>query len=63
MNVIEMRANKDALREETPTAATKDSKLGLIQTQNLMSVFSKTITDRAKRFSPMKTTFQEEKIE
>ena len=35
-------------------------KVGLIRTPNLTSIFWKTIIDRAKRFSPMKTTFQDE---
>ena len=57
MNNSEMRANEDALGEETATAA-KNLKFGLIRTQTLASIFSKTIINRAKRFSPVKTTFQ-----
>ena len=56
-----MRANKNALGEETATAA-KNLSFGLNRTRKLTSIFSKTIIDRAKRFSPMKTTFQDEQL-
>ena len=62
MNTSEMRANENALREETATAA-QNLKFGLIRTLTLRSIFSKTIVDRAKRFSPIKTTFQGEQVE
>ena len=49
MFISEMRANKDALAEETATAAL-NVKFGLIRTRTLTSNFSKTIIDRVKRF-------------
>ena len=54
MNVFEMRANENALREDKVTAA-KISKFGLIRTPTLTSIFSKIIIDRAEHFSPMQT--------
>ena len=62
MNTSEMRANENALREEKVTAA-KTLKFGLIRTLTLTSIFSMTIIDRAKRFSTIKTTFQDEQVE
>ena len=56
-----MRANENALREQTATAA-QNIKVGLIRTPTLTPIFSKTIIDRAKRFSPIKTTFQGEQV-
>ena len=61
MNISEMRANEDALGDETATAALS-SKIGSIWTRTLTSIFSKTMLDRAKRFSTMKTTIQGEKV-
>ena len=61
MNISEMRANEDALGDETATAALS-SKIGSIWTRTLTSIFSKTMLDRAKRFSPMKTTIQGKKV-
>ena len=61
MNISEMRAKEDALGEETSTAAL-GLKFGPSRTRNLTSIFSKTMIDRAKRFSPMKTTFQDEQV-
>ena len=56
-----MRANESALHEEKATAA-QNIKVGLIRTPNLTSIFSKTIIDRAKQFSPKKITFQDKQV-
>ena len=61
MNISEMRANKDALHVETATAALS-LKFGLIRTRTLTSIFSKTIIDKGKQFSPMITTFQGKQV-
>ena len=61
MNISEKRANEDALGEKTATAA-YNLNIGLIRTRTLMLIFSKTMIDRAKRFSLMKTTFQGEQV-
>ena len=61
MNTSEMRTNDNTLREEKVTAA-KNLKVGLIRTLTLTSFFSKTVIDRVKWFSPMKTTFQDKQV-
>ena len=61
MNTSEKRANESILREET-AAAVQSIKIGIIRTRNLTSIFSKTIIDRAKRISPMETTFKDEQV-
>ena len=48
--------------QHSKAAAAENIKVGLIRTPTLTSIFSKTNTDRAKRFSPMKTTFQDEQV-
>ena len=61
MNICEMRANAEALGEETATGALS-VKFGLFRTRNLTPIFSKTMINRAKPFSTMKTTFQGEQV-
>ena len=61
MIISEMRANENALGEENSNSSLK-YKFGLNRTLTLTSIFSKTIMDRAKRFSPIKTTFQDEQV-
>ena len=56
-----MRANENALREETATTA-YNWKFGVFGTLTLSSIFSKTIIHRAKPVSPMKTIFQGEQV-
>ena len=57
-----MRADKDVLGKQTAAAAL-GSKIGLIRTRNLTPIFSSTMIDRAKLFSPLKTTFQRKQVE
>ena len=61
MIISEMRANEHALGGDTATAALS-LKFGLIRSLTLTSIFSKTIIARAKRFSPMKTAFQNKQV-
>ena len=61
MKTSQMTANEDALQEQTATAA-YNKKVDLIRTPILRSIFSKTIIDTAKRFTLMKTTFQDEQV-
>ena len=61
VNIGELRANEEALREQTVLMA-RNLKTGLIRTRILTSIFSETIIDRAKRFAPMKTTIQDEQV-
>ena len=61
MNINEKKANKDALGEWTATTEL-GFEFGLIRSQTLTPIFSKTIIDRAKQFSPTKTKFQGEQI-
>ena len=62
MNFNEMRANEDALGEETATTAWS-LKFSPVLSRNWTWIFSKTMMDKAKRSSPMKIQFQDKDFE